>query len=137
MRHSRQIAQISKRKRIFCLVLLPLAVYGLLLAVKALYAEYIMPHMPPCMLRSLTGWLCPSCGMTHAVFAMANLDILTALRENIMIPFAALLAVCRYLERWCAVCGHPRKLIPRGKIFWISVLVFWFLYTVLRNLLAN
>lgn len=135
MNHNRQIAQSPSRLRLLCLALLPLAAFGMLLAVKTLYAEFLMPHIPPCMLRSLTGWLCPSCGMTHAVFALSRLDLVTALRENIMIPFAVLLAVLWYAEKWCAVCGHPKRLIPRKKWFWIGVLLFWLLYTILRNLI--
>lgn len=36
----------------------------------------------PCLFRSLTGWLCPGCGMTHAAAALIEGDPLRAMRSN-------------------------------------------------------
>lgn len=134
MRQNRHFAQLSKPKQYMLLLLLPVFAFLLLLALKTLYAETVMQYIPPCMLRTLTGWLCPSCGMTHSVFALARLDLLTAARENLMIPLAVLFALLWYIERWFSVSGHPRRLLPRKGKFWIGVLLFWLIYTILRNI---
>lgn len=134
MRQNRHFAQLSKSKQIALLVLLPFFAFLLLIVLKTLYAQTLMPHIPPCVVRTMTGWLCPSCGMTHSVFALARLDLLTAARENLMIPLAVLFALLWYLERWFLVSGHPRRLLPRKAVFWIGVLLFWLIYTVLRNI---
>ena len=40
----------------------------------------------PCLFRTLTGWQCPGCGMTHAVVALLRLDIRTAFACNALFP---------------------------------------------------
>ena len=135
MHLSRRFAQFSRRRKAVCLVLLPFAAAAVLLALKTLYELLLMPHMPPCILRTMTGWLCPSCGMTHAVFALTRLDLVTAARENLMIPLAVLFGLLWYLEQWYAALGKPHRLFPHRGKFWIGVLLFWLLYTILRNVI--
>ena len=137
MHLNRRFAQFSRRKRAVCLCVLPFAAFGILYALKILYENTLMQHMPPCFLRTLTGWLCPSCGMTHAVFALTRLDLVTALRENLMIPLIALFSLLWYLEQWIALSDKPRRLLPRSGKFWIGILIFWLIYTILRNLLPT
>ena len=126
---------LKKPQKIALLCILPFAAAGLLLLLKQAYAAYIMPYVPPCMLRTLTGLRCPSCGMTHSVFALTRLDIIEAARQNLMIPLAVLIGLVRYAELWTQALGKPKRLLPRSRLFWAGVLAFWLLYTVLRNLL--
>ena len=133
----RQFIQKNKGRQALCLCLLPFAAAGLLLLLKNLYEALIMPYIPPCIFRSLTGWRCPSCGMTHAVFALSRLDFITAIRENFMIPLAVLFILLWYMEQWFSVCGSNRRLLPRRGVFWIGVLIFWLIYTILRNILPG
>ena len=127
-------ASCTKAQKVFLLILLPFLAYALLLAAAKCYAAWVMPYMPPCLLRTATGYLCPSCGMTHSVFALTRLDILTALKENAAIPFLALLALLRYVELWCGVLGRKRVLIPRKLWFWLCVTGAFLAYAVLRNI---
>ena len=127
--------QIHKKTLIFAgLCLLPPAAFGLLLLLKMAYARFVMPHMPPCVLRTLTGYRCPSCGLTHSVFALCRLDFAEAVRQNLIGPFGVLLALLYYAELWCRACGKPRRIIPRSGYFWLGVLLFLLGYTVFRNL---
>ena len=126
---------LKKSQKIVLLCILPFAAAGLFLLLKQVYAAYLMPYVPPCMLRTLTGLRCPSCGMTHSVFALARLDIPESARQNLMIPLAVLGGLLRYAELWTQVLGKPKHLLPRSGAFWMGVLAFWLLYTVLRNLL--
>lgn len=121
-------------KKAAMLCLLPFAAFGLLLIAKALYARIVMPWMPPCLIRTFTGYLCPSCGMTHSVFAVTRLQLGEALRQNAFIPFALLLAVLYYIELWTRAFDSPKQIIPRSGKFWICVLIAGTVYTVLRNL---
>lgn len=129
-----KITQIRRKPlRAAVLLIIPFAVYCLLRLAVFVYARTLMPYMPPCILRSFTGRLCPSCGMTHSVFALSRLDIIEACRENLMIPLAALFAVLWYFEQWLAAFGNQRKLLPRSGIFWVGVLIFWGVYAIARN----
>ena len=126
---------LKKSQKLVLLCILPFAAAGLLLLLKQVYAAYMMPYIPPCVLRTLTGLRCPSCGMTHSVFALTRLDIIESARQNLMIPLAVLGALIWYAELWTRALGKPKRLLPRKGIFWAGVLAFWLLYTVLRNLL--
>lgn len=126
---------LKKHTKIILLLILPFAAAGMLLLAKNLYARFVVPWMPPCILRTLTGWKCPSCGMTHAVYALCRLDFAEVLRQNAMLLLGTILALLRYTEMWCSALRKPKKLIPRNKWFWIAVLLLWFGYTILRNVL--
>ena len=121
---------LKKWQQITLLCLLPFAAAGGLLIAKNLYMQYVIRWVPPCILRTLTGWQCPSCGMTHAVLALCRLE---ALRQNALLIFGVVLAVLRYAEMWLKALGRPKTLIPRTAGFWIGVLLFWIAYSVLRN----
>lgn len=127
---------LKKKQQIILLLILPFAAAGALLLAKILYARYVVPWMPPCLLRTLTGWKCPSCGMTHAVYALCRLDFAEAMRQNALLIFGILLLFLRYLEEWCRVLGKPKKLIPRRAAFWVIVGVLGLIYTILRNILG-
>lgn len=127
--------QLTKRQSAAALAILPFAAAAALCGIKYLYARFVMPYLPPCLLRTFTGWKCPSCGMTHSVFALTHLDLAGALRENVMIPFAVLIALAWYIELWVRRSGSARRILPRNKWFWIGVLVFWGVYSVIRNLI--
>lgn len=124
----------KKQLHIALLVLMPFAAYGLLLLAKYCYAAWVMPFLPPCIFRTLTGYKCPGCGMTHAVFALCRGDFLTVLKENAVLIFAVLLLLLFYIELWMAALGRPKKIIPRSRKFWFSALGMWLVYSVLRNL---
>lgn len=125
----------TKPQKAAALCILPFAAAGALLLLKTAYAAWVMPYMPPCLLRTATGKLCPSCGMTHSVFALCRLDFAEAVRQNALVPFGVLIALLYYAELWTRVLGKPKKLVPRRGIFWIGVILAAAVYTVLRNIL--
>ena len=50
----------------------------------------------PCIFRTLTGYKCPGCGMTHAMAAVWNRDFKLALEYNVL-SLTALPVLCIYL----------------------------------------
>lgn len=126
---------LTKPQRIALLCVLPFLAAAALVLASRLYAAYIMDHVPPCILRSFTGLLCPGCGMTHAVFALAHGDIMESLRENALLLFGAVILLLRYLELWLGALGRGRNLFPRSKGFWCGVFIFWSGYYIIRNLI--
>lgn len=133
---AKKVKHLLSKHSIPLLCLLPFAAFGLLFLLKSAYMRWAAPHLPPCVFRAVTGYRCPSCGMTHSVNALLRGDLLTALRENALIPAAALLLLLCYAELWTAALGRPRRLIPRGGRFWFCMLGAALLYTVLRNVLS-
>lgn len=125
---------LKKSQRITLLCLLPFAAAGALLLAAWLYARYVISFVPPCLFRTATGLLCPSCGMTHAVYALCRLDVAESLRQNAVLMFGVLLGVLCYAELWMRTLGNPKRLIPRRGSFWVGVLILWLAYTVLRNI---
>jgi len=131
----KQPCPLKDPHKVLLLCLLPFLAYGSLFLIKICYAEYAAPHLPPCLLRTLTGIRCPGCGMTHSVYALIRFDFIEAFRQNAAIPFLLLAALTQYAEMWLKVLHHPRRLLPRKKSFLYGCLIAWFLYCILRNIL--
>ena len=127
-------AQNHKKRNILLLCALPFAAFGLMLLLSAAYMRLAAPYLPPCIFRALTGYRCPSCGMTHSVNALLSGDLPEALRQNALIPAAALLLIWKYAALWAAALGAKKRLFPHGKRFWLGLLAAALLYTVLRNM---
>ncbi|MBR3679285.1 MAG: DUF2752 domain-containing protein [Oscillospiraceae bacterium] len=119
------------------LILLPIFAIALAMLGKTVYVSWILPHVPGCVIRTLTGLKCPSCGMTHAVLSLFRGDIVGAVRENLMVPVGVLLGILWYIGCWMEFFGSEKKIIPKTSKFWLGVLGIWLLYTVLRNLLGG
>ncbi len=63
----------------------------------------------PCVLNSLTGYYCPGCGGTRAVFSLAKGDILKSFVYHPFVPYAAILG------GWFMISQTMERL-SRGKI---------------------
>jgi hypothetical protein len=66
-----------------------------------LVARFVPFHKLPstCPLLNVTGYPCPTCGMTRSVEALAHLDFTAAFHFNILgLPFVLFLGIC-----W--ICG--------------------------------
>ncbi len=124
---------LTKSQIIALLCALPLMAAATLVLASRFYAAYIMEYVPPCILRTFTGLLCPGCGMTHAVFALARGDLVDSLRENALLLFGAVILLLRYIELWFGVLGGGRNLIPRSNGFWSGVFLFWTVFFIIRN----
>lgn len=128
-----RISACTRAQKIVMLCALPPAAFMILWCAAALYRVTVMPLLPPCLLRTFTGYLCPSCGMTHSVFAVARLDLFTAIKENAIIPALVLIALLKYIELWTRVLGRPRRLVPNTAKFWWGFLAAALIYAVVRN----
>jgi hypothetical protein len=106
----------------------PPAVVLLALVFRGL-APYIIEVMPPCRLYATFGLMCPGCGGTRSVQALVQGDILTSLRLNPLVGFAALLGASFYAERVAALFGRKIHLIPRSMVFlWVTMGMFAVFY---------
>ncbi len=95
--------------------------------------EYIT--LPPCMLYQVTGIHCTSCGATRSVEALVNGDILLSLRQNLLVILGIICAVVFYFELFCNVVLEKKVRTPlRSLKFLWAIMIFAFVYTVLRNI---
>ena len=87
----------------------------------------------PCPFRTITGWLCPGCGITHMSIALIQLDFHTAYLEN---PFLLLtspfligeIIYQRYLQLTKQVNPQWNQVL-----LWLYVIAL-IIFGILRNL---
>lgn len=96
-------------------------------------------YFPKCPFRVMTGLKCPGCGSQRAIHYLLNLDILSALKENVVlvisIPYIVAGIVFDSLKKPNENTLKWRKILfGRKAIFVILaiIIVFW----VLRNIIG-
>ena len=78
------------------------------LSLMAPLAPQTAAWMPPCLIRSVTGWPCPTCGATHAAVALSRLDLAGALVANPLVAAAGVVFLAGGLVAGAAaLLGHP------------------------------
>ncbi len=65
---------------------------------------------------------------------MLHLHFITALRDNPAMPFLAFLLFMLYLETVIGISGKEVKLLPRKTAVWITVIVVFCVFYVVRNI---
>ncbi|CAI3361527.1 Protein of uncharacterised function (DUF2752) [Enterococcus cecorum] len=87
----------------------------------------------PCPFRTITGWLCPGCGITHMLIALIQLDFHTAYLENpfllLTLPFLiGEIIYQRYLQLTKQVNPQWNQVL-----LWLYVIAL-IIFGILRNL---
>ena len=91
---------------------------------------------PVCAFHKLTGWNCPGCGATRALYALLHGNFSAALRDNALFLFALTTLALR--TGWFVVKknrGQTAGEFFPTKFLW-PLLVIALVFTVLRNLPA-
>ena len=91
----------------------------------------------PCPFRSLTGYLCPGCGISHCLMSLLRGDIRAAFEANgfvlVLLPFAAAYAVYRsyiFIRYGKTVYTKTENIVS------VFVLIAALVFAVMRNLYA-
>ncbi len=91
---------------------------------------------PTCQFHQLTGWNCPGCGMTRALYALLHGNFSVALHDNVLLVFA--LAGLAVRGTWFGVKRFRRQ--SPGEFFPVKflwpLLIVALVFAVLRNLPA-
>ena len=87
----------------------------------------------PCPFRTITGWLCPGCGITHMLIALIHLDFYTAYLENpfLLLTFPFLIGQIIY-QRYLQL---TKQVNPQWNqvLLWLYVIAL-IIFGILRNL---
>ena len=86
-----------------------------------------------CIFLYVTGYLCPGCGNTRALYSLLQFDIPTSLQYNPIIFILAVFVILAYLELVFKAFKKQIKIIPRSKVLYISLSGLLIIYYILRN----
>ena len=95
--------------------------------------SFIIPRMPPCYFHSLLHVYCPSCGNTRSVIALLQGNLFTSLRYNLLPLLFLILFLLAYIELAAYSFGKKIRLVPRGLVFYLTLIILLCLYWVIRN----
>jgi len=62
-----------------------------------------------CVFRGLTGWPCPTCGMTRSLLWLRRLNVAGAIAANPMIAGLAVFAAIYVVYAWIAILFRTRR----------------------------
>ncbi len=112
------------------------ALSGILLAVMLGAVEFLKPghtpYLPECLFHRFTGFLCPGCGTTRALYLLLHKQPVGALHENAL---AVLLLPLLIYDMAALISGRWRSLAARlsSRNIWIFLAVV-VLFTIARNI---
>ena len=87
-----------------------------------------------CVFHELTNLYCPGCGITRAIFSLIELDLIGAIKYNILIVTVIPLIIVNYLVKiidWINL-KEQKEIYP--KTIWNIILIFVILFGILRNI---
>jgi Protein of unknown function (DUF2752) len=104
---------------------------GLLAGSAVLYTFPPTEHgfYPRCIFHALTGWQCPGCGGTRALYQLLHLHVGEALRYNALVTVAAPLALAWFVFWYATVVSgghHPNLRISRPVAVGLYLVVLFF-----------
>ncbi len=94
---------------------------------------YLGTLFPGCPSYTYLHIYCPGCGNTRSVQHLLSGDIIGSIKYNPVPVFGIIIAMLIYVELLTGVFGKKHKTIPRNKSFWVTVLIIFTAYFVLRN----
>jgi len=84
---------------------------------------------PRCIFHALTGWQCPGCGGTRALYQLLHFHLGDAVRYNALVTLLAPIALAYFIFWYTAVLrsgNGPGFRLPRLAIVWLYVAVLLF-----------
>lgn len=103
--------------------------FGLFLVIHLLGLpnDKVLEHLPIfCPFKALTGILCPGCGMTRALLALAEFDFVRALRFN---PFSLPLFAFFVFSAFKIQLPIPQRINNYLPIFILFIILIWWFWT--------
>lgn len=94
---------------------------------------YLGTLFPSCPSYTYLNIYCPGCGNTRSVQHLLKGDIPGSIRFNPIPLLGIILSILAYIELITYVFGRHRKIFPRNRTFWWTVVVISSVYFMVRN----
>lgn len=92
----------------------------------------------PCLFYTVTGWLCPGCGVSRMCMALLRLDLAAAFHYNaailLLLPIGGVLAL---RQAWLYVKTGRARLSRIETAMIVCMIVFMLVFGVWRNIGTN
>ena len=126
--------QNTKRNRIrLALLLLPLVAGLVFLLFRNQIFDFAVSHLPKCPFNKV-GILCPGCGNTRALAALAGGHLIESIFYNPTLFIGGVFILLIYIEQIGLLFGKRIKLIPRKWWFYVILAVLLTAYFIMRNI---
>jgi uncharacterized protein DUF2752 len=90
---------------------------------------------PDCVVRSVTGWWCPGCGLTRATHHLLRGDLTQALGYHaLVVPVVVLLALTWFAWLVTSLGRHPTWARRTAVPAWLVLAIAAMLFAIARNL---
>ena len=101
-----------------------------------IYYKYLMNlPMNKCYMVVLLHMYCPACGGTRAFKALCEMDIMTSLKCNPIVPSGAVLfAICEFVMIKNLLLKKDNGLDIKPWMIY-AVLIFWIIFYITRNIM--
>ena len=94
---------------------------------------YLGTLFPSCPSYTYLNVYCPGCGNTRSVQHLLIGDITGSIRFNPIPLLGIILGILAYFELITCVFGRHKKIFPRNRTFWWTLVIISSLYFVVRN----
>lgn len=86
----------------------------------------------PCIFRTVTGWLCPGCGITTLILKLARLDMKGAFMANPFLMITSPLLIAEGIYAW--YCGRKQRQLPKWNQYCLGLyIIALMLFGIIRN----
>ena len=116
-----------------------LGIFSILLILVIIYKHYNPLNsglFPKCPFKAVTGYKCPGCGSQRAIHYLLNGDILTAMKQNILlvlsIPYLIIGAIFDIIELKSTAILKIRKVLYGTTTIYIILFIVIFFW-IFRN----
>lgn len=121
-------------KRKLFVICLPFVVVSLFLIACDIYIKFSDSLRFPCILYTLTGYLCPSCGATRCIKALLKGKIVRSFINNPLIFLLIVFIILIYIQLFLKTFFKTeKKIIPESKFFYIALSGIILIYCIVRN----
>lgn len=94
--------------------------------------DFWVGFLPECYFYKMTGYYCPGCGGTMAVYSLLHFRLWTAFKYNPGVVCLFFILAAAVSEKLFNI-----KILPKKLMFWVVFIIILFAYYILRNFTSS